>query len=108
MKFIKILKATKYFFEKSYRDYNNPEVAYCAVLKVSRKRFKELIEPNDVIYEGNLNGEKVQILSAGILADNKPKLALYNDQSLTDIGYLWDVNTTTEFDPTASKYFVFK
>ena len=42
-----------------------------------------------------------------IYGGDKPKFALYNDQTLSDIGYMTDITITTEFDPTANKYFVF-
>lgn len=113
MKFIRVLKASKYFFECSRKSAKFPDLypdtTFCAVLRVGKKEFKGLIDSGNVIYEGNLDGQRAQILSAGeIYGGDKPKFALYNDQTLNDIGYMTDITITTEFDPTANKYFVFK
>lgn len=113
MKFIRVLKASKYFFECSRKSakFPNlyPDTTFCAVLRVGKREFKDLIESGSVIYQGNLEGQRAQILSAGEIRDGKKsKFALYNDQTLSDIGYMTDITTTAEFDPTANKYFVFK
>ena len=113
MRFVKVVKASKYFFECSRKSakFPNlyPDTTFCAVLRVGKREFKGLIESGSVIYEGNLDDQKAQILSAGeIHGGDKQKFALYNDQTLSDIGYMDNINITTEFDPTANKYFVVK